>query len=276
MQTTAGKVVSLGPIRWDDLKEQDHQLVAADGKTRISSARCIGILRRAKLRGATPEAAIRQAMRLAISPVRAGREWKRWRLVSSPLRMLGPTLTLGFFAGLPLVHLKLGGLHTLMLAFWLWCLMLWVACHLWWLGKRVYPDARPALRTDALLSLLVPFHAMRAMEIASVHAMGTTHPAGLILSTGDFGNPWLGGYVRRILHPLAADAGFHTALLPLLDDALASCGKTTLEFDAPPDRSGDPQAARFCPRCHGLYLAQVTTCPDCQGIGLIDFPMAGK
>jgi len=87
---------------------------------------------------------------------------------------------LGFFAGLPLVYIYKGGVPTLIFRLWLWSLMAWTAGHLWWLGGKVYPGARSDLRMDALLAMLVPFHAIRATEIAAGHAMGTTHPARVL------------------------------------------------------------------------------------------------
>ncbi len=274
MESASGRLHPLKPLGWDDFHEQPHHLVVAGQKTRISSPRCIEVLRRARHRGATPEVAVRQAWRLALSPGRSGREWRRWKLVSGPLRWYGPLLTLGFLVGLPLAYVYLGNLATVVFALWLWCLMGWTAAHLWWLGKRVYPGARSALRMDALLALVVPFHAMRAVELAAVHAMGTTHPLGLILSSGDLENPWLGRFVRRILHPMpdvAQDAGFSAALRPLLEAALSQSGKTPNDFDAAPSRLNDPVAACYCPRCHGLYLAHASTCPDCHGLALRRF-----
>jgi hypothetical protein len=274
LMTEHERIETLNGIRWEDLKEESHHLRVGGRKIRITSKRCIDVLRRAKQRGATPEAATRQAVWLAFSPVRAGREWKRWQLVSSQLRFNSPILTLGFFGGLPLAYVKFGTLPTLMLALWLWCVMAWTGCHLWWLGSRVYPDAKAALRMDALLALIVPFHAMRAMEIDSVHAMATTHSVGLLLSSGDFENPWLGKYIRRVLHPmagLAGDARLASALQPPLLRALARCGRSIEEFDTVPDRSDDAGAVNYCPRCHGLFLVAVETCADCQGMKLRSF-----
>ena len=271
MESGAGELHHIQQLTWNDLKDQEHHLVVGELKTRISSPRCIEVLRRAKQRGAPPEEAVRLAWRLALSPTRAGREWRRWKLVSGPLRWYGPVLTLGGFIGLPLAYLYLGTLPTMILALWLWFIMGWTAAHLWWLGKRVYPGARSVLRMDAVLSLLIPFHAMRALEIASAHAMGSTHPVGLILSSGDLENPWLGRFVRRILHPLpgvAEDVAFSAALHLPLTRALLGCGRSMSDFDVMPDHSNDPAAACYCPRCHGLYLGHVTTCPDCIGVKL--------
>jgi hypothetical protein len=254
---------------WSDLREESHHLVVGTSRVRISSPRCIKVLQRAKRRGATPAEAVRQVWRMALSPTRANREWLRWKLVSRQLRLNGPVLTVGFFIGLPLTYAYMGTLQTLMLGGWLWCVMAWTASQLWWLGKRVYPDARPALRMDAMLSLLVPFHAMRALEIASVHAMGTTHPVGLILSSRNLENPWLGRFVRGTLYPVpgqAEDGAFQAALRPLLAHALALCGMTPEDFDLTPKHADDPDATRYCPRCHSLYQVEVASCADCPGV----------
>jgi hypothetical protein len=274
MELGSGRLVSLNSLEWNDLKEKDHHLVANGTRTRITSPRCVGVLRRAKNRGASEETAVRQAWRLALSPVRAGREWRRWEKVSGSLRLYGPVLALGVFAGLPLTYIYLGVLPMVILVVWLWLLMVCTAAHLWWLGKRAYPDARSALRMDALLSLLVPFHAMRAHEIASVHAMGATHPVGLMLSTGDLENPWLSTFVRRVLHPLPTspeEARFSAAMKPLLSKALSQKGRHLQDYDLEPDQSEDPETTRYCPRCHGRYLDQVEACPDCGGMKLVNF-----
>jgi len=274
IEQAPGRFARLATVSWNDIHEEPHHLRLGTLATRISSPRAIEVLKRARRRGATPHAAVRQAWRLALSPARAGREWRRWRMVAWPLRWSGPVLTLGFFVGLPLVYLYQGSRPAVCFALWLWCLMGCSAAHLWWLGKRVYPGARAALRMDALLSLLVPFHAMRALEMAAVHAMGTTHPAALILATRDLTNPWLAGFIRRILHPLpgvAEDAGFAAALRPVLATALARCGLSLDDFDGAPDRAGDAAAVAYCPRCHGRYLARVKACPDCRGMRLRDF-----
>jgi cytochrome c553 len=274
IEQAAGRFTRMATVTWSDIHTEPHHLRVGTLATRISSPRASEVLKRAKQRGASPPAAVRQAWRLALSPARAGREWRRWRLVSWPLRWTGPVLTLGFFVGLPLIYLYQGSHQAVFFTLWLWCLMGWSAAHLWWLGKRVYPGARAPLRMDALLSLLVPFHAMRALEIAAVHAMGTTHPVGLILSTRDLTNPWLAGYIRRILHPVPGmpdDAGFCAALRPVLATALARCGKKLEDYDAAPERAGDAAAVAYCPRCHGRYLAGVTACPDCGGMSLRAF-----
>ncbi|MCX6876859.1 MAG: hypothetical protein NTW21_24055 [Verrucomicrobia bacterium] len=275
MESSTGGFERLAAVSWSDIHGEPHHLRVGARRTRITSPRYIEVLRRAKRRGATPETAVRQMWRMALSPARAAREWRRWRLVSGPLRWFGPALTLGFFVGLPLVYLYGGSMPAVWFALWLWGLMGWTAAQLWWLGKRVYPGAGAALRMDALLALVVPFHAMRALEIGAVHAMGTTHPAGLILATRDLTNPWLGGFVRRVLHPLpgvAEDAGFSPALQALLAAALSRCGKMLEDFDGMPEHADDPAAGAYCPRCHGRYLAHVKFCPDCRGLALREFP----
>lgn len=271
VETAGGLVVHRKPLDWDDLSETSHHLVIAGIRVRLISHRCVGALRRARKRGLSLEEAARRCWRLALSPGRAGHEWKRWSLAAGPLHWYGMLLTLGFFAGLPLVYVFKGGASALLLALWLWCLMAAAAARLWWLGNRVYPDARAALRMDALLALLVPFHAMRAFEIAAVHAMATTHPAALLLWAGDSGNPWLARFVRQLLHPSPNRENELLAsrsLLPVVGRALGRHGIQAADYDHEPDRADDPQARRYCPRCHGLFLEQVTECPDCAGVAL--------
>jgi hypothetical protein len=113
---------------------------------------------------------------------------------------------------------------------------------------------------------------MRALEIASVHAMGTTHPVGLILSSGDLENPWLARFVREALHPLARETR-SSGVCQLLDDVLKSSGRAATDFVVPPERTNDPAASRYCPRCHSMYLEKVESCPDCDGLPLRDLPL---
>lgn len=266
-----GVLLQIPPPAWEDLGREAHHLRVRGMKIRISSHRCMEFLHRAKLRGTSPAEAVRSAWRIALSPARAGREWRRWKSVSAPLRWYGPVLMLGFFAGLPLVYVYLGSERAVYFALWLWCIMAFTAGHLWWLGKRVYPDARAAFRMDALLSLVVPFHAMRASEMASAHAMGLTHPVGLMLSTGDLAHPWLCRFLRGLLHPLPRneeDALFSSTLRPWVIPLLARHGKSLQDFDFAPDVSQDPEASRYCPRCHGLYQSTMDTCTDCRGMDL--------
>lgn len=256
-------------LTWNDLQSESHHLIVAGVKIRISSHRCVDSLRRSKSRGMTLVAAVQQAWKSALSPSRSRWEWKKWKLVSGPLRWYGALLTLGFWVGLPLVYIYWGSFTTVLFAMCLWALMVSVACNLWWLGKRVYPGARSAFRMDAFLALVVPFHAMRALEIASVHAMGCTHPVGLILSSEDSGNPWLARLARKVLYPLPRDEGNQAwcrAMRPLLARAFADFSKGLEQYDVPPDHSDDEAAASYCPRCHGLYLAGVLSCKDCPWI----------
>ena len=266
-----GRPRRLANLSWEMIDHDPHHLKVAGERVRISSPRCRDVLRHAKRRGLTPPDAARLAWRLALSPGNAGREWRRWMLVSAPLRWYGPVLTIGFLAGLPLVYVMRGAFPAACFALWLWLVMGFVAGHLWWLGRRVYPGVRSALRMDAVLALLVPFHAMRAYEIASLHAMATTHPVGLILWAKDVTNPWLAAWIRRCLHPLPdlpEDALACAARVRLLDRALTGLGMVSGDFDKPPDVTGDETAERYCPRCHGLFRRDVACCPDCHGLAL--------
>jgi hypothetical protein len=253
----------IGPLEWADIAVEPGHLTVKGHRVSISSPRAIAPLSRGRARGLAPAPAIRRMWRLALSPCRASREWRKWRLVSRKLRLLPPLLTLGFFAGIPAAYTLGGILPTLVVVLHLWLLMAGISCHLWWLGKRAYPAARSALRMDAFVSLIVPFHAMRALESTSRHAMATTHPAALLLATGDLENPWLAGFFRRLRHPrpgIAGDAIFSKTIRPHLAGRLPP--------ESAPDRRNDPDSTGWCPRCHSLYLPGADTCPDCRDLPL--------
>lgn len=277
LELSSGNMILINSLDWSDLSKKDHNFLVNGLKTRITSSRISENFRHARQREVMLQDAVKSTWKYAISPTRAGREWRRWHKVSVPLRFYGPVLTLGMFVGLPLAYLYLENLQILAIAAWLWLLMAMTAGHLWWLGRRAYPGAKAALRMDALLCLLVPFHAMRALEIASVHAFGATHPVGLLLWSGDWQNPWLGRFARRVIYPLPGSAEetlFSGALKSPLITALARCGKNLSDFDHAPNRERDIDSTHYCPRCHALYLAQVTHCPDCRELKLVKFPTA--
>jgi hypothetical protein len=265
VEVSADEVRTIGPVCWDELRPEAHHLVVKGHPVRVSSARGWAMLSRARRRGLPLDEAVRGMWRLALSPPRAAREWRRWRRVSRPLAWSGPLLMVGFFGGLPLAWVFAGAGEALGLAAGLWLVMAGVASRLWWLGGRVYRDARSTLRMDALLALVVPFHAMRACEIAAVHAMATTHPAALLRATGDEANPWLAGFFRRLQFPRpgkAGDVAIARALLPLLPDVPEL---------VPPDREGDPGARQWCPRCHAVFRAEASRCASCAGLPLRSF-----
>lgn len=275
LEAATGDLVECGEMSWDDIKVDAGRLTIGGVSARVSSTRMVDLFRRAKKRGLAPAEGIADAWRKALSPVRAAREWRRWQLVSSPLRPLCLTLTAGFFVGLPLTYIHAGILPMLGVVLFLWMLMLVIACRLWWLSRRVYPAAKAALRGDAFLCCVVPFHAMRALELAAVHAMATTHPAALLLSTGDTDNPWLATFSRSLLHsrPDVAHDDDRTALVrPLLEDALSSRGVRISDYESIPTKSGDEAATRYCPRCQSVFGSGADTCSDCRGVPLKEFP----
>ncbi|MBC8128340.1 MAG: hypothetical protein H8M99_14460 [Gloeobacteraceae cyanobacterium ES-bin-144] len=264
METDDGYWIEVVVVSWADFQEEGHCLVVAGRKTRLTSRRWLEILKRARQRGADPVDAVRLAAKLAFSPTRASRELRKWHLVSKTLRWTGLLLTVGFFVGLPMIYLYRGSLDAMLFVLWLWLVMCWISGQLWWLAARVYPGAKSALRMDALLALLVPFHAMRAMEIASVHSFGTTHPLALLVSAGDMNHPWLQRFLRKLEHVKPTEHASVAALRPLVSMALATRGKVIADFDVMPDASKDLEAVKYCPRCHGMFLGHAMKCGECD------------
>jgi hypothetical protein len=275
LEAAPSDLVECGSPSWEEITVDAGRLSVGTVSARVSSPRMVDLLRRAKMRGLSPADGIADAWKKAMSPHRASLEWRRWRLVSSPLAPLCLLLTTGFFIGMPVTFLYAGVLPTLGVVLFLWILMGIIGCRLWWLGGRVYPAARRALRADAALCCVVPFHAMRALELAAVHAMATTHPVALLLSTGDTENPWLGRFSRELLHPregVPYDDERARLIRPLLEKGLSRYGRDISHYEAIPSNSGDESATRFCPRCHSIFGDSVDSCADCKGVSLKAFP----
>ncbi len=259
---------------WDDIRFSEHRLRIGGHSVRCQSPRVIEFLQTGKKNGLSPEEAIQRAWRLSLSPTKAKREMKRWKISSFPLRFYCPALTIGFFAGLPLAYLQLGPLPALWIAAWLWILMFWISLTLFRLAKHHYPAARAELRMDAFLSLLIPFHAMRAMELASVHAFASTHPAAILLAANQTSHAWFHRFIRETVTPRPphpGDEAFRDSVMPILEKILSKRGSVVSGFIAPPDRSGDPEASSWCPRCHGLFMPGIDVCNDCGRLGLRKF-----
>ncbi|MEP2775256.1 MAG: hypothetical protein ABJQ29_01840 [Luteolibacter sp.] len=270
METSDGDFHETHASTWDDISYSVPRLTAGDRSIRCQSPVVAGLLREGKQASLDPQETIRRAWSSSLSPSRAKREMKRWRILSSPFRFYCPLLTLGFFAGIPAAYFFFGSLSALMLGAWLWCLMLAISLNLFFLAKRGYPAARSEIRQDALLSLLIPFHAMRAFELTSVHAFARTHPVAVILSSGNPKHPWLAKYLRSLLFPRpghAGDLAHSSTVLPIMEKR----GLTLDHFKEAPDRSQDPEATSYCPRCHGMFLPGTKKCSDCGGMELRNF-----
>lgn len=259
---------------WEDFSESFPRFTVAGLTTRISSPRALDLLRRARKRGDSPATAISKWWKFSLSTSRASREWRRWQRVSLPLEFLCQFLTAGFFIGLPLTFFYSGIAALLITALGLWLLMLVIAARLWWIGSKVYPSVKSQIRMDALLSALVPFHAMRALEITSVHAMAGTHPAAMLFAHDQYEDRWFSTYARQLLHPLPGSQTDETKirfLRPLIERLLIRSGRSLLSYDTVPDHAEDPEAVSFCPRCHSLFGETISACPDCDGIPLRPF-----
>lgn len=251
---------------WDQIRYSAPHLVAGNLSVGCQSPATMDSLREVKLLGLDPQAAIHRCAALSLSPSRAKRDLKRWHIISAPLRLYGPALTLGFFGGIPAAYVFLGPASALWLAAWLWCVMFAISLHLFWIAKHAYPSCRSEIRQDAFLSLIVPFHAMRAMEIISVHAFARTHPAAILLASGETDHPWLRSFIRSLLFPRPThpgDSAHASTFLPEIEKNLRRKNMTPADFDTAPDNTDDPDASSYCPRCHGMFLKGRKTCSDC-------------
>lgn len=274
IETADGNFRKTDTRSWEQIRYAAPHLIAGNLSVRCQSPAVMDSLRIAKSLGLDPQSAIRRCAALSLSPARAKRDMKRWRIVSAPLRFYGAALTLGFFGGIPAAYVFLGPASAMWLAAWLWCLMLTISLHLFWIAKHAYPTCRSEIRQDAVLSLIVPFHAMRALEIISVHVFARTHPAAILLACGAITHPWLQSFIRSLLFPRSnnpGDAAHSSTYLPEIEKILAGKNMKAGDFDAVPNHSDDPDASAYCPRCHGMFLKGRETCGDCGDMPLRPF-----
>lgn len=274
IETADGELLKTDARSWDQIGYTAPHLHVGSFRVRCQSHALMATLREGNTLGLNPQAGILRALAHSLSPSRAKRDLKRWKIVSASLRLYCPILTLGFFAGIPATYLYIGPESALWLAAWLWCLMLSISFQLLWLGKSVYPACRKEIRQDALLSMIVPFHAMRALEITSVHIFPTTHPASVLLASDAIHHSWLRAFIRSLLFPRPNHLGDSTrssSLLPIIEKILRRKNLTPADFDTAPDRTDDPNAAAYCPRCHGMFLKNIKTCSDCGDLPLRSF-----
>ncbi len=274
IETADGDFSKTDANSWDQIRYAAPHLIAGSLRVRCQSPATMENLHEGKALGLAPQAAIRRCAALALSPARAKRDLKRWRIVTSPLRLYCPVLTLGFFGGIPAAYLFLGALSALWLVAWLWCVMLAISLHLFWIAKHAYPSCCSEIRQDAFLSLVVPFHAMRAMEIASVHAFARTHPAAILLASSATDHPWLRSFIRSLLFPRPThpgDAVRASNYLPEIEKILQRKNMKSIDFDVAPKHKDDPDSTSYCPRCQSMFLKGKETCGDCGDMPLRPF-----
>ena len=221
--------------------------------------------------------AVRAEWRRSLSVRRARRTWQWWRRASDGFAWSVPLLAPGFFLVLPAYYCFLGAKAAALLAGGLWLLMVATGFRLWWLAGRLGNPAGRSLRMDAILAMIVPFHAMRAVEEGAVPAMARTHPAAFLLAQRQFDSPWLAAFVRRLLHlrpGVRGDQALADLVLPQLKEETSRLGLDPARWDVPPLRRPGLDGDRYCPRCHALYGKAARTCGDCLGLPLREMPEA--
>lgn len=265
LQQNDGRYVSIAAPTWHEIHWQSPTLQVGKTRVRLTSGRCLQALWRGKKAGLSPAEAVAVAWKESLSGARAVAEQKKWQMVTEPLRWMQPTLLLGFVAGLILFVRMADRFPLALYLLWIFLVMIMIACHVWWLGRKIYTSNKGALTTDALLCCLVPFHAMRAAEAVAAHAMGAVHPYALLLRYAPK-HPWLVKELRLISHPRAGrieDEIRFSAMDDFLQEAFKRTGMSWQDFDqAPGTREKDE--VLYCPRCHALYLEGVIHCQDCQ------------
>jgi hypothetical protein len=217
-------------------------------------------------------AAIRTAWERSFSLPRARAALKKWKLFRGPFLWLCPLLTLSFFVVLPFLFLKVGGREAALCGLWTLTVLLTIQVLLVVVGGRVFPKAKGVFWGEALMSLLLPFHAMRATRHGLPHAFAGIHPVALLLAAGQTKHPYLDEFSRRLRNPRPGndgDAAWAALVQPLFSAACARAG-APIPTDIGP--VSEPGSDAWCPRCLALYQNPTTNCRDCSGLPLREFP----
>jgi hypothetical protein len=276
-----GRVPGTGLARsWDEVREisSDGSRVRVDGQV---LARCAGpaaALAYAKLLAAVwkavpagREGVIRERLADALSAEMAQARFASFAAATAGLRTWCLAVLGWMFVVLPLGYLLYGdSWQVLVLAGGLFALTAGAAVAAFLCHRRLIPELAGSRWQHLAVSLLLPTHAARGADALARDALGGFHP--LAAAAGDPG--FRRALARDAWHPLrvvrdeTAERFLTQFLRPAIAAELARRGEDVQAFLGPPDASDDPDAERFCPRCHALYRAAAATCADCPGVGL--------
>ena len=211
--------------------------------------------------------------------------WESSQAALKPLRLVGSALWTTMFLLLPLAVWRWGwtpplwiGIPALFLG------SFWIARRLHQLHTQWFPEARDERFRIVLLAALSPVTAIRSAEVLTRPRFEEFHPAAVAMALlpRDSADAICAQLWRELRHPRlplpATDAAtdrilghWQERLLGALREAAHANGFNPDRWEEPP-RKSDPSHARFCPRCHSQSTAAATTCRECGGIPLREWP----
>ena len=211
--------------------------------------------------------------------------WESSQSTLKPLRIAGSALWTGMFLLLPLTVWQWGwtpplwiGIPTLFLG------SFWIAQRLHQLHTQWFPTARDERFRIVLLAALSPVTAIRSAELLSRPRFEEFHPAAVAMALlpRDAADPFCGQLWRELRHPrlpgpsVHADGTgildrWHERLLGAFREAALANGFDPARWEAPPPKS-DSSHARYCPRCHSQSTAAASSCRECGGLPLTEWP----
>ncbi len=218
-----------------------------------------------------------------VSTIRS--RWESSQTALKPLRLVGSALWTVMFLLLPLAVWRWGWTPPLWIGIpALFIGSFWVARRLHQLHVQWFPEARDERFRIVLLAALSPVTAIRSAEILARPHFEEFHPAAVAMALlpRDPADSFCAQLWRELHHPRlplpATDAAkgrmlgrWHDRLLGALREAALANGFNPDHWEAPP-RKSDPSHARFCPRCHSQSTVAATTCRECGGIPLKEWP----
>ena len=204
---------------------------------------------------------------------------------SRSLRIFGNILFFWWLAIVPLAAMRFGfgdragwGLQTLLMLAVLGLLIQGVsALNFFRVHRRTAPGETLERWQHAILVALVPTHAIRAAQSIARDCLADFHPLAVAFATlpRERALDFAGSVWRDAVHPVAieqaadsarAAAWFHeNAYLPAVRALLEreNVAPATLLH-------GPADAPAWCPRCLAPFQSAQGTCPDCDGVALID------
>ncbi len=208
----------------------------------------------------------------------------RFRERTGALRTLGNILFCWWFLMVPLAAMRFGIAvpgPTVLVApvlVALGGLLQWIAAFLFFrLHRKMTPGDALERWQHAVLVALVPTHAIRAVQLLARDWLAGFHPLAVAFATlpREKAVAFAASVWRDAVHPLAPDGDPAAAAAAVWfhEHAYRPAVQTLLEREniAPATLlAGPSDAPAWCPRCLAVFQNAGSTCPDCDGVPLVD------
>jgi hypothetical protein len=147
--------------------------------------------------------------------------------------------------------------------------------------KQLYPDEGSERFENLVKMILCPPVSMRAPDILTRNLLAEFSPivvASLLTASGE--QQFMRAFILDLQHPLKHEVSDEVAektigwtaaeqLNVCLEQVKAGRYLKPEELSAPTQR--EEHSISYCPRCRCQFVVSAVECPDCPGVGLVDF-----